>query len=69
MTFTADRIAVSTLAHELGLALHGGAAQDQGFLAPRYRSRFRTASLFTETLCSRDSSRGPPTPAPDLTCC
>jgi len=51
MTFTADRIAVSTLAHELGHALHGVLAQDRGFFGTDVPLTLsETASLFTETL-------------------
>ena len=51
MTFTGDRIAVSTLAHELGHALHGVLASDRGFFGTDIPLTLsETASLFTETL-------------------
>lgn len=51
MTFTSDRLAVSTLAHELGHALHGALAEDRGFFGTDVPLTLsETASLFTESL-------------------
>jgi len=51
MTYTGDRIALSTLAHELGHALHGVLAAERGFFAADVPLTLsETASLFTETL-------------------
>ena len=67
MTFTADRIAVSTLAHELGHALHAVLAQDRGFFGTDLPLTLsETASLFTETLVletTHREDRRPPRPA------
>jgi oligoendopeptidase F len=51
MTFTGDRLAVSTLAHELGHALHSVLAEDRGFFGTDIPLTLsETASLFAETL-------------------
>lgn len=51
MTFTSDRLAISTLAHELGHALHAVLTDDRGFFGTDVPLTLsETASLFTETL-------------------